>query len=47
MTAEERLLEAMHRLSELERIENPDGDTRGSIEYERGCIKHLKKLLAK
>jgi hypothetical protein len=36
---------AMHRLSELERIADPDDNALGSIAYQRDCIKHLKKIL--
>ena len=41
----ERIVQAEQRLTQLEAIENPDTDQLGSIEYCRGCIKHLKKRL--
>lgn len=43
----ERLEEAKRRLAELEKIENPDDMTRGSIVFLKGVIGYLERVLDK
>jgi len=40
-----RLADAKAKLAALEQIQNPDHWQQGSMEYERGRVKHLKLLL--